>query len=181
MRAAVLEATEKPFVVRDVPTPPLVPNGVILRVEANGICRSDWHIWKGDWSSEEKMTATERAQIALSDVVSFHNYNEAEEFEKRLKWLQRYNRPILCTEYMARGNKSTFQGTMPVAKKYKVAAYNWGLVVGKTQTHLPWDSWQKPYVDREPPVWFHDIFRPDGSPYDQREVHYIRHVTGRER
>jgi D-arabinose 1-dehydrogenase-like Zn-dependent alcohol dehydrogenase len=50
MRAAVLEATEKPFVVRDVPTPALVPNGVILRVEANGICRSDWHIWKGDWS-----------------------------------------------------------------------------------------------------------------------------------
>src|SRR5215475_3711020 len=50
MRAAVLEATEKPFVVRDVPTPPLLPNGVILRVEANGICRSDWHIWKGDWS-----------------------------------------------------------------------------------------------------------------------------------
>jgi D-arabinose 1-dehydrogenase-like Zn-dependent alcohol dehydrogenase len=50
MRAAVLEATEKPFVVRDVPTPPLLPNGVILRVEANGICRSDWHVWKGDWS-----------------------------------------------------------------------------------------------------------------------------------
>jgi D-arabinose 1-dehydrogenase-like Zn-dependent alcohol dehydrogenase len=37
-------------VVRDVPTPPLLPNGVLLRVEANGICRSDWHIWKGDWS-----------------------------------------------------------------------------------------------------------------------------------
>src|SRR5438132_1952470 len=50
MRAAVLEAIDQPFVVRDVPTPPLVPNGVLLRVEANGICRSDWHIWKGDWS-----------------------------------------------------------------------------------------------------------------------------------
>jgi D-arabinose 1-dehydrogenase-like Zn-dependent alcohol dehydrogenase len=50
MRAAVLEAIDRPFVVRDVPTPPLVPNGVLLRVEANGICRSDWHIWKGDWS-----------------------------------------------------------------------------------------------------------------------------------
>lgn len=50
MRAAVLEALNAPFVVRDVPTPPLLPKGVILRVEANGICRSDWHVWKGDWS-----------------------------------------------------------------------------------------------------------------------------------
>jgi hypothetical protein len=136
-------------------------------------------VWKGDWSSEEKMTAMERAQIALSDVVSFHNYNEAEEFEKRLKWLQRYNRPILCTEYMARGNKSTFQGTMPVAKKYKVAAYNWGFVVGKTQTHLPWDSWQKPYVDREPSIWFHEIFKQDGAPYLAEEVELIRALTGK--
>jgi cellulase (glycosyl hydrolase family 5) len=136
-------------------------------------------VWKGDWSSEEKMTAMERAQIALSDIVSFHNYNEAEEFEKRVKWLQRYNRPILCTEYMARGNKSTFLGTMPVAKKYKVAAYNWGLVVGKTQTHLPWDSWQKPYVDREPPIWFHEVFKQDGAPYRAEEVELIRALTGK--
>jgi len=50
MRAAVLEALNQPFVVREVPTPPLPHNGVMLRVEANGICRSDWHLWKGDWS-----------------------------------------------------------------------------------------------------------------------------------
>jgi hypothetical protein len=136
-------------------------------------------VWKGDWSSEEKMTATERAQISLSDIVSFHNYNEAEEFEKRVEWLQRYNRPILCTEYMARGNKSTFQGTMPVAKKYKVAAYNWGLVAGKTQTYLPWDSWQKPYVDREPSIWFHEVFKQDGAPYHAEEVELIRELTGK--
>jgi D-arabinose 1-dehydrogenase-like Zn-dependent alcohol dehydrogenase len=49
MRAAVLEALNQPFVVRDVPSPELLPGGVLLRVEANGICRSDWHIWRGDW------------------------------------------------------------------------------------------------------------------------------------
>lgn len=49
MRAAVLEALNQPFVVRDVPTPELLPGGVLLRVEANGICRSDWHVWRGDW------------------------------------------------------------------------------------------------------------------------------------
>ncbi|MCI0662834.1 MAG: cellulase family glycosylhydrolase [Acidobacteria bacterium] len=136
-------------------------------------------VWKGDWSTPEKLTPIEKIQIEMSDIVSFHNYNDAAEFEKRVNWLQRYNRPILCTEYMARGNKSTFQGSMPVAKKYKVAAYNWGFVAGKTQTNLPWDSWQKPYIDREPAIWFHEIFYPDGKPYRQEEVDFIRELTGK--
>ena len=88
-------------------------------------------LWKGDWSAPEKLSPMEKMQIELSDVISFHNYDAPEEFEKRVRWLQAYNRPILCTEYMARPNQSTFQGILPVAKKYKVAAYNWGFVAGK--------------------------------------------------
>jgi hypothetical protein len=122
-------------------------------------------LWKGDWSSAEKLTPMENIQIEQSDAISFHNYGGPEEFEKRVRWLQAFRRPILCTEYMARGNGSTFQGTLPIAKKYKVAAYNWGFVAGRTQTNLPWDSWQKPYTEGEPAVWFHDIFRKDGTPY----------------
>lgn len=135
-------------------------------------------IWKGDWSANDRMDAMDRMQIYLSDVVTFHNYDSGEEFEKRVKWLQRYNRPILCTEYMARGNKSTFQGTLPIAKKYNVAAINWGLVAGKTQTYLPWDSWQHPYTDREPAIWFHEVFRTDGTPYSADEVALIKQLTG---
>ena len=135
-------------------------------------------VWKGDWSSNEKMDAMERLQIYLSDIISFHNYDAPEEFEKRINWLTRFRRPILCTEYMARGNKSTFQGTLPIAKKYKVAAINWGLVAGKTQTYLPWDSWQHPYTDREPAIWFHEVFRNDGSPYRGDEVEFIKRMTG---
>ena len=78
---------------------------------------------------------------------------------------------------MARGNKSTFEGTLPLAKKYNVAAYNWGLVAGKTQTYLPWDSWKKPYTDREPAIWFHEVFRTDGRPYLADEVALIRKMT----
>lgn len=136
-------------------------------------------VWKGDWSTPEKMTPMDRMQIELSDIVSFHNYDDAAEFEKRVQWLQRYARPLLCTEYMARGNKSTFEGTLPIAKRYKIAAYNWGFVAGKTQTNLPWDSWKQPYVDREPTVWFHEIFKPDGTPYRAAEVELIRELTGK--
>ena len=90
--------------------------------------------------------------------------------------LQRYGRPVICTEYMSRGNGSTFKGSMPVAKKYKVAAINWGLVDGKMQTIYPWDSWQKKYYG-EPDTWFHDIFRKDGTPYKQDEVELIKSLT----
>lgn len=131
-------------------------------------------VWKGDWSSPQKLDPMEKIQIEMSDVISFHNYDKPEEFEKRIIWLKPYNRPILCTEYMARGNGSTFQGTLPIAQKYRVAALNWGLVAGKTQTYLPWDSWQHPYTDREPAIWFHEIFRNDGTPYRQEEIDFIR-------
>jgi hypothetical protein len=134
-------------------------------------------VWQGDWSTDEKMSETARIQIAHSDVVSFHNYDDAAELEKRIGWLKRYNRPLLCTEYMARGNKSTFASSLPVLERHGIAAYNWGLVAGKTQTHLPWDSWKKPYVGREPDVWFHEVFRPDGTPYKSEETELLKRMT----
>jgi hypothetical protein len=60
-----------------------------------------------------------------------------------------------------------------------MGAINWGLVVGKTQTNLPWDSWRHPYVGYEPPIWFHEVFYGDGRPYRQHEVDMIRRLTGR--
>ncbi len=137
-------------------------------------------VWKGDWSSPEKLSPTEKIQLALSDVISFHNYDKPQEFEKRVLWLQKFHRPILCTEYMARSNGSTFQGALPIARKYRVAAINWGFVAGKTQTYFPWDSWQHPYIDHQPAVWFHDIFRTTGEPYDPNEVSFIRGMIASE-
>ena len=133
-------------------------------------------VWKGDWSALDKLGAMEKIQLALSDVISFHSYDKPEVFEKRVLSLQQYHRPMVCTEYMARGNGSTFQGTLPLARKYHVAAINWGLVAGKTQTYLPWDSWKNPYTNREPAAWFHEIFRTDGQPYSQDEADFIRTI-----
>jgi hypothetical protein len=133
-------------------------------------------VWKGDWSSIEKLGRTEKIQLEFSDVISFHSYDPPAVFEKRVLSLQQYHRPILCTEYMARGNGSTFQGTLPIAKKYHVAAINWGLVAGKTQTYLPWDSWKNPYTHRQPAMWFHEIFRTNGQPYSQDEATFIRSI-----
>jgi hypothetical protein len=136
-------------------------------------------VFQGNWTDPNKESATTKIQLEESDVISFHNYGWPEEFEDRITQLQRYGRPILCTEYMARGAGSTFDNDLPIAKRYHVAALNWGLVAGKTQTYLPWDSWQRPYVLLQPAVWFHEVFRQDDQPYRQREVDLIRQETGR--
>jgi hypothetical protein len=136
-------------------------------------------VWQGNWTDPAKESAVTRIQLAESDVISFHNYDWPEGFEARVKSLQSLHRPVICTEYMARGNGSTFDTILPLAKKYNVGAINWGLVAGKTQTYLPWDSWQRPYVLIQPTIWFHEVFHTDGTPYRQHEVDLIRSLTGR--
>ena len=49
MRAATMLGVREPLTVMDLPDPTLEPDGAIVRVEANGVCRSDWHGWVGDW------------------------------------------------------------------------------------------------------------------------------------
>jgi hypothetical protein len=134
-------------------------------------------LWHGDWNSLETMPPLARIQVEQSDVISFHNYGWPEEFEAKIKMLEQYHRPILCTEYMARGAGSTFDTILPIAKQHHVAAINWGLVAGKSQTYLPWDSWERPYTLSQPTVWFHDVFHTDGKPYREREAEIIRNLT----
>jgi hypothetical protein len=136
-------------------------------------------VWQGDWSHPEKESAMTKVQLAESDILTFHNYGWPEDFEARIVELKAYNRPILCSEYMARGAGSTFDLILPLARRYNVALINWGLVAGKTQTYLPWDSWQKPYVLSQPVIWFHEVFRQDDTPYRPREVELLRQYTGR--
>lgn len=128
--------------------------------------------WQFDWSDPEKLTELDKFMFTHSDIISFHCYEDAIGMEKRINDLLRYNRPMLCTEYMARPFNSTFQKILPILKKYQVGAYNWGFVAGKSQTHCPWDSWQQP-CQAEPGLWFHDVYRPNGEPFDKTEVDYL--------
>jgi hypothetical protein len=133
-------------------------------------------VWLGDYLSHP--TALQRIQLEQSDVISFHNYDAPDELRKRVDGLKKMGRPVLCTEFMARGNHSTFKDNLPVLKESNVAAWSWGLVNGKSNTIYPWDSWLKHYT-AEPAVWFHDIFRPDGTPFSSSEVQLIRDLTQR--
>jgi len=132
-------------------------------------------VWAGDWS-EKGMKPILKLQLEQSDIISFHCYDKPADFSNRIKELKRYGKPLLCTEYMARPNGSTFEGFLPIAKENKIAMMNWGLVDGKTQTKFPWDSWTKKYTSA-PPVWFHEVFHTDGTPYKKSETDFIRKIT----
>ena len=132
--------------------------------------------WKEDWSSDDVLTALDNYMFTHSDIISFHCYESKDEMENRIKALQRFGRPLLCTEYMARPFKNTFQEILPLLKEHNVGAYNWGLIEGKTQTHCPWDSWHKRY-DTEPELWFHDIYRKNGEAYIKEEIEFLKEIT----
>ncbi|MBD3254195.1 MAG: cellulase family glycosylhydrolase [Candidatus Lokiarchaeota archaeon] len=108
-----------------------------------------------------------------SDIISFHDYSKAEETLKIIKTLNEFNRPILCTEYLARTHKNLFESHLPIFKKHKIGAFHWGLVAGKTQTIYPWDSKKG---NAEPELWYHDVFYPDGTPYSQNEIEFIKEI-----
>jgi hypothetical protein len=114
-------------------------------------------------------------QLANSDVISYHNYEDVIHHEHCIDTLKKYGRPLLCTEYMARLRNSKFFNIMPVLKANNIAAINWGLVAGKTNTMYAWDTPMP--GGEEPKVWFHDIFRPNGVPYDEKEVDFIKSLT----
>jgi len=128
----------------------------------------------GVW--DQKLTELTTYQLANSDVITYHNYDKEPEHAKAIDSLKTYGRPLICTEYMARTRGSLFSNIMPLLKKENVGAINWGLVAGKTNTIYAWDT---PMPDgAEPKVWFHDIFRPDGTPYSEDEIALIKSLTG---
>jgi hypothetical protein len=126
-----------------------------------------------DWSLE----SLNKIQIENDDVITYHCYETPDMHQRVVQLLKLNNRPVICTEYMARPRNSTFENTMPMLKKENVGAINWGFVSGKTNTIYAWD---KPMPGgEEPALWFHDIFRKDGKPYKQAEVDLIKQLNNK--
>ena len=123
------------------------------------------------------LTSLNKFLLENSDIITYHNYNNLASHRQAIDTLKRYGRPMICTEYMARHFNSTFQDIMPLLKAENVGAFNWGFVAGKTNTIFKWGE-PMPDVD-EPPLWFHDIFRKDGTPYSPEEINAIRALCGR--
>ena len=132
-------------------------------------------LWSKEWVGPDA-TPLNRFIIANSDVLSFHIYDRIDKTRARVDSLSPLGRPLLCTEYLARGAGSHFEDHLPYFKQHKIGAYNWGFVAGKIQTQYPWSSWRKKFT-AEPELWHHDVLRRDGAPFRQAEVDLIKSLT----
>ena len=118
-------------------------------------------------------------QIENSDIITYHTYEGPESHKAMIDTLKTYGKPIVCTEYMARTQGSTFQSIMPMLRRENIGAINWGFVSGKTGTKFSWETINAPYPGDEPELWFHDILREDGTPYCEEETECIKEVNGK--
>jgi hypothetical protein len=134
-------------------------------------------LWKGEvshWGNLDSLRPLERFMIENSDIISFHAYEgDPEIVSKKIELLKGYNRPLVCTEYMARTNGSTFEKILPILKENQVGAINWGFVAGKSNTIYPWSSWNESF-DSVPKTWFHDVYLPDKTPFSDKEIEFIK-------
>ena len=133
-------------------------------------------LWQGNhklWGTPGALRPLERFMVENSDVISFHAYDEPEIVREKIVELKKYNRPLLCTEYMARTNGSTFEKILPILKENQIHAINWGFVSGKTNTIFPWSSWNTPF-DSIPKIWFHDVYRTDKTPFSEQEIEFLK-------
>ncbi len=115
-------------------------------------------------------------QEANSDIISIHQYGDPSDTQQWIKEAKAFGRPVLCTEYMARMLNNSIQTHLPLFFKENVGCYNWGLVAGKTQTYFPWGIYWNPERDgtNPPALWFHDVLRPDGTPFDTVETNLLK-------
>lgn len=139
-------------------------------------------IWKNDpnhWGTPDSMTVIDRFMMTQSDFINFHAYDDMDGVVKKVNELKKFERPMICTEYLARGRGNKFENVMQLFHDEKIGAINWGFVAGKTQTNYPWSSWNPDYPKKEPEIWHHEILRKDGTPYSVAEVTLIKELTGK--
>jgi hypothetical protein len=118
--------------------------------------------------------------LANSDIISFHCYNALSDCVRFYDYCKQYGRPILCSEWMARTKGSDYPSILPFFKEKKIGCFSYGLVNGKQQCHYPWnpivDGERVPFTE-EPELWFHDLFRQDGTPWSEEEISFIKEMT----
>ncbi len=120
----------------------------------------------------------DRRAFELSDVLTFHAYCQPARLERVIAKLKRYDRPMLCTEWMARPIGSRIDNQLPIFQREKIGCFQWGLVKGKTQTNVPWPAVKERMMDDGANTeWFHDLLEPDGSPYSPEEIRLIQELV----
>ena len=110
-------------------------------------------------------------KLERSDLITFQSFDNAESIEARIQLLQRYQRPIICSDWLMRQVGNDFRKVLPVFAVYRVGWFNQGLVSGKTHRPIQEARYR---TEKDPDVWQQDVLDKDGTPYDQEEVELIQ-------
>ncbi len=110
-------------------------------------------------------------KLERSDVVTFHSFENADLLDAKIQWLQRYDRPVILSDWLMRQRENTFETILPILATRGVGWFNRGLVKGRTQTWIQEDD----YRDQDhPDLWQHDVLEEDGNAYREEEKELIR-------
>jgi hypothetical protein len=118
----------------------------------------------------------DQAAFRLSDVISFHAYVGTAKMVRILRYVEQFDRPLMCTEWLARHVGSIFEEQLPLMHACNVVPYQWGLVRGKTQTFLPWPVYMQRRHDYAH-LWFHDVFDEHGIPFRKAEMELVAQLS----
>ena len=158
---------------RPHPDGPLLPHSLALTEAAIGWAREvgpsqplTSGLWDLRWDE-----ASRRRLLDASDFVSFHDYLPRKHVEAQVERLRAEGRPLVCTEWLARGLGSVPEALLPYFAEQRIGCFHWGLVNGRTQTHLPWPTFAKL---AEGGLWHHDLLHADGTPWSAREIELFR-------
>lgn len=136
-------------------------------------------VWSLSTGEVEDLPEVQQYALHHSDIISYHSYANYATNVQIISTLKQFGRPILCTEWLARGIQNTVQELFPLFYLEKIGCYNWGFVVGKYQTHEPWNNiWEQyeqgMWQDFDFTKWFHDLYRMNHRPYDPKEIELIK-------
>ena len=147
-----------------------------------------WRLWADEWQGadpEHDAAPLFNFMLDNSDIITFHSYQNRDNTAAGISYLETLQRPMICTEYMARGHDSTFETVMPLFAEKNIGAIHWGFVSGKSQTIYPWSSWigiarwWNGLFSDEPEPWHHDLLHADGSAYNEDEIAFVSALIAR--
>lgn len=127
-------------------------------------------------------SSIDQQALAMSDLITFHAYTDSARNSAFIDFLASYNRPMACTEWMARNVDSRITDQLPMLKRRDIGCFQWGLVKGRSQTNLPWPTDLLKQLGQSElscnrDIWFHDLLDEQGRPYDETEIDVIRALT----
>src|SRR5437868_11825823 len=77
----------------------LLPQVFVWAREANPMQPLSSGVWAVDTSPDgANLGELQQMQLRESDSITFHNYSLPEYFKRQVSWLQKYNRPVICSE-----------------------------------------------------------------------------------